>query len=131
MGGQQEKSQKAKKNEYKGRVYARYGQGCTRDCVYAYGGGRVVSANDKGKEKEFHVLHGETNVDQEVTTATGDERHRCRRKEDGDLASKVSTIQLSRLGKQIRLKRTRMRQTSEPRRDMFDVGVVRDVVRSL
>jgi hypothetical protein len=50
--------------------------------------GRVVRANDKGEKKNGNPsLHGETDVDQEVATATGDERHRCRREEDGDLAS--------------------------------------------
>lgn len=82
----------------------------------------MVSATDKEKKKRNTILHGETDVDQEVATATGNERHRCGRKQDGDLASKVFTVQLSRLGKQIQLKRTRMRQMSEPRRDMFDVG---------
>ena len=52
---------------------------------------RVVSANDKGKENS--VLHGKTDVDQEVATATGDEEHRCRRKEDGDLASVYKSME--------------------------------------
>lgn len=42
--------------------------------------------------KKYSVLHGETDVDQEVATATGDEGRRCRRKEDGDLASVHDSI---------------------------------------
>ena len=38
------------------------------------------------RETRIH-LHGETDVDQEVATATGDEGRRRWRKEDGDLAS--------------------------------------------
>ena len=39
------------------------------------------------REEKYSVLHGETDVDQEVTTATGDEERRCRREDDGDLVS--------------------------------------------
>jgi len=84
-----EESQKATAINTKVRRYARYGRGCTRDCIRACDG-RVVSANDKGKK--YSVLHGETDVDQEVATATGDEGRRCRRKDDGDLASVHDSI---------------------------------------
>jgi len=32
------------------------------------------------------TLHGETDVDQEITTAAGNEKRRCWRKDDSDLA---------------------------------------------
>lgn len=33
----------------------------------------------------FFFLHCETDIDQEVTTATSNEKRRCRRKDDSDL----------------------------------------------
>ena len=44
------------------------------------------------REEMYSVLHGETYVNQEVTTATGDEERRCRREDDGDLASVHNSI---------------------------------------
>jgi hypothetical protein len=43
------KKSKSQENKYKGRVYARYGRGCTRDCVYMRMMEEWVSASDKGR----------------------------------------------------------------------------------
>ena len=65
-------------------------QGCIQDCVEAF-------EHQYRTRKERVGIHGQTDVDEQITAATCNEPSRCRWEQDGYLSTRVSTGTMSYL----------------------------------